>query len=93
MGWRVKIIFVLMVYFSGFASAIYWLAPNPETSQGSSSRFRLSNGEYSKEDLTQKMNSGMHKAMGLSREAAEQAGKLIQQKIIEYQGRAVSEDD
>ena len=29
-GWRTKFIFVLIVYFAGFATAIYILAPTPE---------------------------------------------------------------
>ena len=78
MGWRVKFVFVLMVYFTGFASAIYWLAPSPETSETRSFKLRLPSGSYNKEELTQKVNSGMHKAVDLSRETAEQAGKLIQ---------------
>ncbi len=88
MGWRVKFVFVLMAYFTGFASAIYWLAPSPETSEGDSFQLHLPTGSYSKEELTQTVNSGMHKAVGLSREAAEQAGKLIQEKFAEYQARA-----
>ena len=28
MGWRSKFIFLLVVYFAGFATAIYYLAPN-----------------------------------------------------------------
>lgn len=28
MGWRCKLIFLLIVYFTGFATAIYYLAPS-----------------------------------------------------------------
>ena len=28
MGWRGKLVFLLVVYFTGFASAIYYLAPS-----------------------------------------------------------------
>ncbi len=30
-AWRSKLIFLLIVYFAGFATAIYCLAPVPET--------------------------------------------------------------
>ena len=37
MGWRGKLVFLLIVYFTGFASAIYYLAPSGrEGSQDSS---------------------------------------------------------
>ncbi len=88
MGWRVKFVFVLMVYFTGFATAIYWLAPSPETSEGGF--FGKANGKTSKEGLTQAVNSGMHKAVDLGREAADRAGELIQQKILEYQSQGQS---
>jgi hypothetical protein len=36
MGWRSKFIFLLIIYFSGFATAIYYLAPNGRITGGSS---------------------------------------------------------
>lgn len=93
MGWRAKFIFVLMVYFTGFATAIYWLAPNPETSGASSFQFHTSKGTITKEGLTQAINGGMHKAVDLGREAAGRAGELIQQKIIAYQSQHPSDKD
>ncbi|MFA6186807.1 MAG: hypothetical protein WC770_06320 [Phycisphaerae bacterium] len=35
MGWRSKFIFLLVVYFAGFATAIYYLAPNGRVNSGS----------------------------------------------------------
>lgn len=37
MGWRSKFIFLLVIYFAGFATAIYYLAPNGRAAGGSSS--------------------------------------------------------
>jgi len=31
MGWRSKLLLMLIVYFAGFATAIYYLAPSNET--------------------------------------------------------------
>lgn len=33
MGWKSKFLFLLIVYFSGFATAIYYLAPPGENQQ------------------------------------------------------------
>jgi hypothetical protein len=37
MGWRSKFIFLLVVYFAGFATAIYYLAPDGRANCGSPS--------------------------------------------------------
>jgi hypothetical protein len=34
MGWRSKFIFLMLVYFAGFATAIYCLAPDGRTNGG-----------------------------------------------------------
>jgi len=36
-GWKTKLVFLLIVYFAGFATAIYCLAPAPEVQPGEES--------------------------------------------------------
>ena len=45
MGWRSKFVFLLVIYFAGFATAIYYLAPDGRQSQS-----RDSNGAVSLSD-------------------------------------------
>jgi len=44
MGWRSKVLFLLIVYFAGFATAVYYLAPSGENSQQTNS-FKCISGE------------------------------------------------
>jgi hypothetical protein len=53
MGWRSKFIFLLIVYFAGFATAIYYLAPSGrETCQGYQA------GSYSSSSDNESQSSG-----------------------------------
>ena len=47
MGWKSKLLFLLIVYFAGFATAIYYLAPGGGKSGGSSGYSSSSAGESS----------------------------------------------
>jgi len=83
-GWRSKIVFLLVVYFAGFATAIYCLAPAPESTHhtGKKSTFL---DTLSSDDFAQSFNSGMHKCFSFSKDAAGRAGKFIKQKLDERQ--------
>jgi hypothetical protein len=85
-GWRTKFIFLLIVYFAGFASAIYALAPTPQGQDGKG----VLNGDFQVSKFAISFNSGLHKAIGAGKEAAQQAAKLIKQKIDEYQSQSNS---
>ena len=84
-GWRTKFVFFLMVYFAGFATAIYFLAPvsdNYKTNSLQSSKLysMINSGE-----MASAMHTGMHKAAILSKEIADKTSALIQQKIKHMQ--------
>jgi zona occludens toxin (predicted ATPase) len=83
MGWRAKLVFVLIVYFAGFATAIYCLGPAPQGKGGSNASPDLVQKMLKSDELAKSVNSGMHKAIDLGKEAAAQAAKLIRQKIDE----------
>ena len=83
-GWRSKLVFTLIAYSAGFATAIYTLAPGPENTKHSadspskSSRF------------VESFNSGMHKAVDLGKEAACRTAQFIKEKIDEEKHGAKS---
>ncbi len=85
-GWRSKLIFLLIVYFAGFATAIYTLAPAP----GNSRQFTLGalvpsgSGQTKRitsEQFVESFNAGMHKAVDFGKAAALRTGKLIKGKL------------
>jgi hypothetical protein len=44
MGWKSRFLFLLIVYFSGFATAIYYLAPSGRTDSNGSAYVSSSSG-------------------------------------------------
>jgi hypothetical protein len=90
MRWRGKLVFLLIVYFAGFATAIYTLAPVPENQ---ASQFRDNSVKYSalkSDEFAQSFNTGMHKCLDFSKDFAWRMGKYIKQKFDERQSRAKS---
>lgn len=83
-GWRSKLVFALIAYGAGFATAIYTLAPGTEKERHSadspskSSRF------------VESFNSGMHKAVDLGKEAACRTAEFIKEKMDEEKSGAKS---
>ena len=88
MGWRAKFVFVLVVYAAGFVTAIYCLAPAPEGTLGVTGEQRVSFKSFKSEQFARQVNSGLHKAIDLSKEAAHQAAKKIREKIEEAQTKS-----
>ncbi len=87
---RGKFVFMLIVYFAGFATAIYTLAPVPENQ---ASQFRENSVKYSalkSDEFAQSFNSGMHKCLDFSKDFAWRMGKYIKQKFDDRQSRAKS---
>lgn len=81
MGWRSKLVFLLIVYFAGFATAVYCLAPAPKgRGRAGRDQGRLL-ASLKSEDFAQSVNSGIHKAVDVGKEAAAQAAKLIREKM------------
>jgi predicted MFS family arabinose efflux permease len=83
MGWRTKFVFLLIVYCAGFATAVYYLAPTPEQKSGPSMQLAQVGSALKTQELIKSFNSGMHKCIGFSKEAADEAAKLLQAKIEE----------
>jgi len=100
-GWRTKFIFLLIVYFAGFATAIYTLAPVPENKANASanSSFLRSktagekNSVFSalkSDEFAKSFNTGIHKCIDFGKDAVWRTAKFIKQKIDQRQLRTDS---
>lgn len=87
-GWRTKFVFLLVIYFAGFATAIYCLAPVPENRDFQPGERNFFNSILKSDDFAHSFNSGMHKCIGFGREAASRVGTFLKQKYDERQLRA-----
>ena len=87
-GWRSKLIFLLIVYFAGFATAIYVLAPAPKDGKplalGSLLPSRTGQAErITSEEFVESFNTGMHKAVAFGKVAALHAAQFMREKLKE----------
>jgi len=87
-GWRSKIVFLLVVYFAGFATAIYCLAPTPESSTHRAGQKSAFLDTLKSDDFARSFNSGMHKCFNFAKDAAGRAGKFVKQKLDERQAES-----
>ncbi len=74
---------MLIVYFAGFASAIYTLAPAPDGKVARSSDKDSPLSQFDSEQFVESFNSGMHKCLDFGKDAALRTAKLIKEKIKE----------
>jgi len=99
-GWRTKFVFLLIVYFGGYATAIYTLAPAPENkakvSAGSSFLGSLKAqadddgsifSAVKSDGFKQSLNSGIRKCFEFSKDTAWRTARFIKEKIDERQAR------
>ena len=84
-GFRSKFIVLLIVYFAGFATAIYTLAPVPEGTNTSANGERTFAFSSLKSDqFAQRFNVELHRCVDFVREKGIEAGEYIKEKIAEY---------
>ncbi len=84
-GWRIKLIFLLMVYFAGFATAIYCIAPVPENRTSETRERSFAFSAVKSDEFAKSFNSGMHKCIDFGKDAAMRVGKILKEKIEERQ--------
>ncbi len=84
-GWRIKFVFLLIVYFSGFATAIYCLAPAPENHTSQADQEGLFYSVLKSNDFAKSFNSGMHKCIDFGKDAGLRVGKFLKQKLEDKQ--------
>ena len=79
-GWRAKFIFLLIVYFAGFATAIYCLAPVPENQTDQNYQRSFAYSALKSDEFAHSFNTGMHKCLDFVKDSAWRAGVFIKQK-------------
>lgn len=84
-GLRSKFIFLFIVYFAGFASAIYMLAPPPEGQDYQYSTADDNQFNFDSQEFVKSFNSGMHKCVDFGKEATLRTVHYIREKIREQQ--------
>lgn len=80
-GWRSKLIFLLVVYFAGFATAIYCLAPVPENQACQPAKKGFAYSVLKSDECAQSFNAGMHKCIDFVKDSAQCAGNFLKQKL------------
>lgn len=80
-GWRGKIVFLLVVYFAGFATAIYCLAPVPENQANQSGKKGFVYSAFKSDNFAKSFNAGLHKSIDSGKNVASRAGKFVRQKL------------
>ena len=81
---RTKLVFLLIIYFAGFATAVYCLAPVPDNqSEGVQSREEegFPYSALKSDQFAQSFNERMHKCVDFTKDAAWRAGRFIRQKF------------
>jgi hypothetical protein len=66
------------------------LAPAPEQAAGPSGKLTLVDKALKSDEFAKSVNSGMHKAIDFSKEAATRAAQMIHEKIDEAQSKSGS---
>ena len=80
-GWKTKFIFLLIVYFAGFATAIYVLAPVPDAQDYQTCEKGFGGSAFQSGEFVQTFNIGMHKCVGFTKNAAISATRFVKRKI------------
>ncbi|MHC5061446.1 MAG: hypothetical protein ACYTFK_10240 [Planctomycetota bacterium] len=89
--WRSRILFALIIYFAGFATAIYALAPVADANVKSDLRARTGHHKVSKhadsgsksEKFASAFNTQMRKCISIAEEQGARLGELIKAKLAE----------
>ena len=82
-----KFIFLLLVYFSGFATAVYFLAPAPEQQDIQSDTQNIDYSGFDTQQFVKSFNLGLHKCIYFGKEAALQTAQLIREKLQQRQNQ------
>lgn len=77
-------IFTFIVYFAGFATAIYFLAPPPDGEvTKSTSQNDGPHAKFDSQEFVQSFNTGMRKCLDFGKEAAQRTAKILKEKAKE----------
>ena len=87
-SWRSKFLMTLIIYFGGFATAIYYLAPASDREEGgrvtaSSFDWQGSAKDVKSSEFARVAGASMKKFVGFAEEQAVKASELIKEKLAE----------
>lgn len=83
-GWRSKMLVVLVMYFAGFATAIYTITPaSAGASETSSVSDEGGDPSIKADEIVVKVKTGLTKFISIAEEKLSQAGTVIQKKMAE----------
>ncbi len=82
-GLATKLVFFLIIYFAGFATAIYMLAPVPKSQARQSHKEGFVYSALKSDEFAKSFNQKMHQCIDYSKNAADKADKFIKQKLTE----------
>ena len=74
---------MFILYFAGFATAVYILAPQPDTAQiqiNGQEVVKAKIANFDSQEFIQTFNSGLHKGIFFGKEAAIYLSKFIKEK-------------
>ena len=80
-GWRSKLIFLLIVYFAGFATAIYCLAPVTDERACKTSEKGFAYSALKSDEFAQSFSVKMHECLDYSKDAVQRMGDFMKQKL------------
>ena len=82
-SWRTKLIFLLIVYFAGFATAVYCLAPAPGNQDEMTCAKSFPHSALKSDEFASSFNTGMHKCLAVAKDAAVHVSEFIKQRLDE----------
>ena len=89
-GWRNKLIFLLVVYFFGFATAVYCLAPVPQNTGNRTGKKSFAHSALKSDEFATAVNEGLHKLINFSKSAALHTANLIKQEYNQRRAQVKS---
>jgi len=78
--WRNKLIFLLVVYFAGFATAVYCLAPVPQNTANRTGERSFAHSALKSDEFAIAFNERLHKLINFGKSAASRTADLIKQE-------------
>jgi len=76
---------MLIVYFAGFATAVYALSPAPDGQPAGFEHKTVIDSFLKSDDFAKSFNSGLHKCVDLGKQAIGRSAAYIKQEIEQWQ--------
>lgn len=83
MGWRCKLICLLIVYFAGFATAIYYFTPISPAQNAVCDSKGLPQAAAKSDQFAESLNVTLHKGVDCTKDAASKTAEYLKQKASE----------